>query len=323
MIRIGVDIGGTKMAIAALDASGAELFRHRGDAPNGAYPDALRALADAVRDAEREAGTPCTVGIGTPGAVSAGGVLRNAFASVLNGKPLKPDLERLLGREVRFANDANCFALSEASDGAAAGASVVFGVIIGTGCGGGVVVNGAVLTGPNAIAGEWGHNPLPWPDDSERPGPECYCGKRGCLESFISGPGFARDYAVHAGVAIGSIDAAGVVARASDGNAQAAGALDRYVSRVARGLASIVNVLDPDVIVLGGGMSNVPHLYDAVPARLPQFVFSDAVVTRIVPPRHGDSSGVRGAAWLWSLDEARAITGAARAPRAGAGTAGA
>ena len=323
-MRIGIDLGGTKIEAVVLAPDGAIAFRQRTATPRNDYDATVQVIAALVAEAEHAIGHACTVGVGMPGTISpATGLVKNANSTWLNGRRLHQDVEARLDRPVRLANDANCFALSEASDGAAAGASVVFGVIIGTGCGGGVVVNGAVLTGPNAIAGEWGHNPLPWPDDSERPGPECYCGKRGCLESFISGPGFARDYAVRAGVAIGSIDAAGVVARAAAGDAQATSALDRYAHRVARGLATIVNVVDPDVVVLGGGMSNVPHLYDAVPRQLPQFVFSDAVVTPIVPPKHGDSSGVRGAAWLWSLDEARAITGAARAPRAGAGTAGA
>ena len=217
MIRIGVDIGGTKMAIAALDESGAELFRRRSDAPNGAYPDALRALADAVLAAERDAGASCSVGIGTPGAVSENtGVLKNAYASVLNGKPLKPDLERLLGREVRFANDANCFALSEAADGAAAGANVVFGVILGTGVGGGTVVGGRALAGANAIAGEWGHNALPWIRSDELPGPRCGCGKEGHIEAFLSGPGLARDLKLASGSAL---EPAQIIARAGSGDA--------------------------------------------------------------------------------------------------------
>lgn len=323
-MRIGIDLGGTKIEAVVLTPDGAVAFRERRPTPRDDYDATIQVIAELVGEAEHAIGRACTVGIGMPGTISpATGLVKNANSTWLNGRRLHQDIEARLDRPVRLANDANCFALSEASDGAAAAAAVVFGVILGTGCGGGVVVNGGVLTGPNAIAGEWGHNPLPWPDDVERPGPECYCGKRGCLESFISGPGFARDYAVHAGVPIGSIDAAGVVARASHFDAQAIAALGRYAHRVARGLATIVNVLDPDVIVLGGGMSNVPHLYEAVPQQLPAFVFSDAVVTRIVPPMHGDSSGVRGAAWLWSLDEARAITGVARGPRAGAGTTGA
>jgi len=296
MIRIGVDIGGTKMAIAALDDSGAELFRRRSDAPSGAYADALRVLAEAVRDAEREVGAPCTVGIGTPGAVSAGGVLRNAFASVLNGKPLKPDLERLLGREVRFANDANCFALSEAADGTAAGAGVVFGVILGTGVGGGVVAGGRALEGRNAIAGEWGHNALPWIRVDELPGPPCGCGKPGHIEGFLSGPGLARDYQLAVGTAL---DPAQIVARAESGDAACDAALARYEERLARALASVINLIDPDAIVLGGGLSNAARLYRNVPKLWGPYVYSDAVTTPLLKAKHGDASGVRGAARLW------------------------
>jgi fructokinase len=296
MIRIGVDIGGTKMAIAALDESGKELFRRRSDAPNGAYPDALRTLADAVLAAEREAGAPCSVGIGTPGAVSAGGVLRNAFASVLNGRPLKPDLERLLGREVRFANDANCFALSEAADGAAAGASVVFGVILGTGVGGGVIVSGRALAGANAIAGEWGHNALPWIRPDELPGPRCGCGKEGHIEAFLSGPGLALDYRLAAGA---ELEPAQIIARAESGDAACEAALARYEERLARALASVINLLDPDAIVLGGGLSNAARLYRNVPKLWGPYVYSAAVATPLLKAKHGDASGVRGAAHLW------------------------
>jgi fructokinase len=296
MIRIGVDIGGTKMAIAALDESGAELFRRRSDAPNGAYPDALRSLADAVLAAEREAGRPCTVGVGTPGAVSADGVLRNAYASVLNGRPLKPDLERLLSREVRFANDANCFALSEAADGAAAGARVVFGVILGTGVGGGVVVDGRALQGRNAIAGEWGHNALPWIRSDELPGPRCGCGREGHIEAFLSGPGLARDYRVATGA---SLEPAQIIARAGSGDGACEAALARYEERLARALASVINLLDPDAIVLGGGMSNAERLYRSVPKLWGPYVYSGSLATPILKASHGDASGVRGAARLW------------------------
>jgi fructokinase len=297
MIRIGVDIGGTKMAIAALDESGAELFRRRSDAPGGAYPDALRKLADAVLDAEREAGGPCTVGVGTPGAVSAGtGVLKNAYASVLNGKPLKPDLERLLGREVRFANDANCFALSEAADGAAAGARVVFGVILGTGVGGGVVVDGRALAGANAIAGEWGHNALPWIRAEELPGPRCGCGKDGHIEAFLSGPGLARDLRRVTGE---QLEPSQILARAGAGDYDCEAALARYEERLARALASVINLLDPDAIVLGGGMSNAERLYRSVPELWGRHVYSDSVATPLLKAKHGDASGVRGAARLW------------------------
>src|SRR5215467_8638156 len=279
MIRIGVDIGGTKMAIAALDESGAELFRLRSDAPNGAYPDALRSLADAVLAAERKAGATCSIGIGTPGAVSASGVLKNAYASVLNGKPLKPDLERLLSREIRFANDANCFALSEATDGAAAGARVVFGVILGTGVGGGVVVEGRALTGRNAIAGEWGHNGLPWIRSEELPGPRCGCGKDGHIEAFLSGPGLARDLQRAAG---DRLEPAQIVARADAGDRDCEAALARYEDRLARALASVINLLDPDAIVLGGGMSNAERLYRNVPKLWSPYVYSDSVATPLV-----------------------------------------
>jgi fructokinase len=297
-MQIGVDLGGTKTEAIALAADAVVARQRRVQTPRD-YAASIDAIARLVDEVEAETGCTGTVGVGIPGVVSrTTSLVKNANSTWLIGHALQTDLEARLDRPVRIANDANCFALSEASDGAAAGASVVFGVIIGTGCGGGVVVNGAVLTGPNAIAGEWGHNPLPWPDEGERPGPECYCGKRGCLESFISGPGFARDYAVHAGVAIGSIDAAGVVARASAGDAQATGALDRYAHRVARGLATIVNVVDPDVIVLGGGMSNVTRLYAEVPPLIQPLVFGEKFNTRLVQNVHGDSSGVRGAAWL-------------------------
>ena len=297
MTRIGVDIGGSKMEIAALDESGAELFRHRSEAPRGAYPEALRALADAVLGAERKAGARCTVGIGTPGAVSArDGRLRNAYASVLNGMPVKPDLERLLGREVRFANDANCFALSEAADGAAAGARVVFGAILGTGVGGGVVVDGRALHGANAIAGEWGHNTLPWPTADELPGPRCGCGKLGHIEAFLSGPGLARDYGLAGGE---PLEPAQIVARAESGDPGCEAALARYEERLARALASVINLLDPDAIVLGGGLSNAGRLYRNVPKHWGRYVYSDSVATPLLKAKHGDASGVRGAARLW------------------------
>jgi fructokinase len=299
-MRIGIDLGGTKIEGVVLDDGGAIRFRERRATPRGDYEGTIDALVDLVAAAEASIGRSATVGIGMPGAISpATGLVKNANSTWLIGRTLDRDLEVRLGRPVRLANDANCFALSEASDGAAAGAPVVFGVIVGTGCGGGLVVNGQVLTGPNAIAGEWGHNPLPWPTREELPGPDCYCGKRGCLETYLSGPGLARDYATCAGVDPADIKGATVVARAADGERQAADALDRYAHRLARGLATVINTLDPDVIVLGGGVSNVAMLYEAVPRWLGEFVFSDHVATRIVPPMHGDSSGVRGAAWLW------------------------
>lgn len=296
-MRIGIDLGGTKIEAIVLDKSGQVRFRERIPTPQGDYVGTLAAIAGLVRRAEQAVGERCTVGIGTPGAISlATGLMKNSNSTVLNGKPLKQDLERMLGREVRLANDANCFALSEAVDGAGAGAEVVFGVILGTGCGAGVVVHGRVLTGPNAIAGEWGHNPLPWPMNAELPGPACYCGKHGCIESWLSGPGLANVFAAETGE---RLDAPAIVARAEAGDAVCEAALQRYEERLARSLAHVINILDPDVIVLGGGMSNVRRLYDHVPKRWGQYVFSDRVTTRLVAPQHGDSSGVRGAAWLW------------------------
>ena len=253
-------------------------------------------MASLVAQAEAVVGRS-TVGVGMPGVVSpATGLVKNANSTWLNGRPLSEDLAARLERPVRLANDANCFALSEATDGAAAGLPVVFGVILGTGVGGGLVVNGRVVTGANAIAGEWGHNPLPWPEAGEWPGPPCYCGRTGCIETFLSGPGLARDFRDRTAR---EIDAAGLVAEAQAGNADALASMARYEHRLARGLASIINVFDPDAIVLGGGVSNIARLYERVPRLWAEFVFSDAVVTRLVRAVHGDSSGVRGAAWLW------------------------
>jgi len=355
-MRIGIDLGGTKIAGVALDDAGIELARRRIPAPRE-YQDTLRALVGLVEDLERVCGRRGTVGVGTPGALSpATGRIKNANSTNLIGRALDRDLAAALGREVRIANDANCFALSEAVDGAGAGAGVVFGVIVGTGTGGGVVVRGRVLTGPNAIAGEWGHNPLPWPREGEWPGPRCYCGRRGCIETFLSGPGLARDYAERAGAERAGAERAGaeragvardargmaaprdargmaapreargmaaprdargmaaprdaraaaeareardVVALAAAGDRIAAGALSDYEERMARALAHVVNILDPDVIVLGGGMSAVQRLYRNVPRLWGGHVFSDRVDTRLEPPRHGAESGVRGAAWLW------------------------
>src|SRR6266513_1091962 len=297
MIRIGVDIGGSKMEIAAIDESGAELLRRREFAPRGGYAQAIEAIARLVLEAERELGARCTVGIGTPGAVSrTSGVLKNAYASALNGMPVKPDLERLLGREVRFANDANCFALSETIDGAAQGARVVFGVILGTGVGGGIVVDGRAIAGANAIAGEWGHNALPWPAPGELPGPRCGCGRDGCIEAFLSGPGLARDHLLATGESHAPAD---IVARADSGDHGCAATLERYEERLARALASVINLLDPEVIVLGGGLSKIERLVRNVPARWGRHVYSDTVVTQLVKAAHGDASGVRGAARLW------------------------
>lgn len=296
-MRIGIDLGGTKIEGIALAADGRQLQRRRIPAPRGSYGDSVRAIVDLVAALERDTAERGTVGIGIPGAVSpATGLIKNANSTWLIGKPLTDDLARALQRPVRLANDANCFALSEATDGAAAGAAVVFGVIIGTGTGGGVVVNGRVLAGANAVAGEWGHNPMPAPADDERPGPACYCGRAGCIETFLSGPALARDYAASGGEEVSALD---VAARAERGEPLAEAALARYESRFARAIASIVNVLDPDAIVLGGGVSNIERLYANVPRLWSPFVFSDRVDTRLVRAAHGDSSGVRGAAWLW------------------------
>ena len=295
-LRIGIDLGGTKTEIIALDARGAVLDRRREPTPSGDYAGALALIARMVKRAEVQVGERATVGVGTPGSLSpATGLLRNSNSTAFNGKPLKQDLERALGREVRVANDANCFALSEARDGAARGAAVVFGVILGTGVGGGIVIDGHVLEGINAIGGEWGHNPLPWPEDSERPGPACFCGKRGCIETFLSGPGLARDYAAQGGETFTSEE---VVRRAAAHDAAAQESLARYEARLARALATVINVIDPDVIVLGGGLSNIAQLYPNVPRLWEKWIFSDVVRTKLVRNLHGDSGGVRGAAWL-------------------------
>ncbi|MDX5333202.1 MAG: ROK family protein [Gammaproteobacteria bacterium] len=297
-MRLGIDLGGTKIEIIALDASGTERLRERVDTPQGDYAATLEAVAGLVARAEQQLGATGTVGIGTPGAISpATGLLKNSNSTCLNGQPFQRDLEARLGRGVRMMNDANCFALSEATDGAAADAEVVFGVIIGTGVGAGVVVRRHPLVGPNAIAGEWGHNPLPWPRDEERPGPACYCGKSGCVETFLSGPSMARD---HAAVTGEVLDTRTIVERAAAGDAACDATLARYEDRLARGLAHVINVLDPDAIVLGGGMSNIERLYRNVPRLWGRYVFSDSVATRLLAPRFGDSSGVRGAAWLWN-----------------------
>jgi len=297
MLRLGIDLGGTKMEILALDGRGKVLLRRRRPTPADNYRAIVNEICDLVQEAEEELGETGTVGVGTPGAPSpVTGSLRNANTLVLNGQRLEADLQAALSRPIRVANDANCFALSEAVDGAGAGAEVVFGVILGTGVGGGVIVRGRPVVGRNAVAGEWGHNPLPWPEDDERPGPPCYCGKSGCVETFLSGPGLARDFAIWSGK---SATAEEIVKRASEGDPDSESALARYEDRLSRALAVVVNMLDPDVIVLGGGVSNTSRIYANVPARLSTHVFSDTVTTPIVPPKHGDSSGVRGAAWLW------------------------
>ncbi|MBI5461553.1 MAG: ROK family protein [Gammaproteobacteria bacterium] len=297
-MRLGVDLGGTKIEIIALEEDGTVLLRERVATPQGDYAAIVAAVAGLVEAAETRLGrTGLSVGIGTPGAISrATGLLKNSNSVCLNGQPLLTDLQARLGRTLRIGNDANCFALSEAVDGAAAGASVVFGVIVGTGTGAGIVVDRQVLTGPNAIAGEWGHNPLPWPHANELPGPDCYCGRQGCIETYLSGTGMARDFKQHTGE---TLSAESIVARAEHGEVASRAALERYYDRMARSLAHIINILDPDVIVLGGGMGKIPTLYHEIPRRWGAYVFSDRVDTRLVAPKHGDSSGVRGAAWLW------------------------
>jgi fructokinase len=300
-MRIGIDLGGTKIEGVVLAGDGTEVARRRVATPRGDYRATVEAIASLVQELERAAGARCQVGVGMPGAISpATGVVKNANSTWLIGRALDRDLAERLERPVRLANDANCFALSEAIDGAGEGAEVVFGVILGTGTGGGVVVRGRVLTGANAIAGEWGHNPLPWAAGDESPGPPCYCGRAGCIETFLSGPGLARD---HRAVTGECLDGPQVVCRAATGDAAAAATLDRYVDRLARALAGVINLLDPEVIVLGGGLSRIGDLYERVPARWGRWVFSDRVDTRLVPPRFGDASGVRGAAWLWGPGE--------------------
>jgi fructokinase len=295
-LALGIDLGGTKIEIIALDPSGRVLLRRRRASPRDSYQATLEAVRRLVADAEAELGARATVGFGTPGAISpATGLMKNSNSTWLNGRPLDRDLAETLGRPIAIANDADCFALSEATDGAAAGASSVFGVIIGTGVGGGLVIDGRALAGPNAIAGEWGHNPLPWPQPSELPGPCCYCGLRGCLETWLSGPGMARDHRQQTGSAL---ESPAIVGAALAGDPSAEATLGRYEDRLARGLASVINVVDPEVIVLGGGLSKLERLYRSVPAIWDRYVFSDTVRTRLVAPVHGDSSGVRGAAWL-------------------------
>ena len=300
-MRIGIDLGGTKIEAIALDKVGGERGRRRVATPRDRYAATLAAITTLVEGLERESREPARVGIGMPGALSpATGLVKNANSVWLNGRPLRQDLERLLHRPLRFANDANCLAVSESRDGAGAGARVVFGAILGTGTGGGVAVDGRALTGPNAVAGEWGHNPLPWPEPGEWPGAPCYCGRTGCIETFLSGPGLARDHRDATG---DSLDAPAIAARAAEGDARCEATLARYEARLARAFASVINLLDPDVIVLGGGLSNLARLYETVPQRWGAWVFSERVDTPLRPPRHGDASGARGAAWLWDPDE--------------------
>jgi fructokinase len=296
-VRIGIDLGGTKIAGVALDAGGATLARERVATPQGDYEGTLDAVADVVGGLEAATRAKGSVGIGTPGVISpATGLFKNASAVYLNGRPGHDDLEARLGRPIRIGNDANCFALAEAVDGAGQGFGVVFGVILGTGAGGGIVVDGRILEGPNAVAGEWGHNPLPWPHPSEYPGPACFCGRNGCLERWISGTGLSQD---HEAVTGEDLDGAAIVRHAEAGDAAAGATLERYIDRLARGLAQVINTLDPDVIVLGGGVSQVERLYREIPPLWQDSVYSDRCDTPLRPPVHGAEGGVRGAAWLW------------------------
>ncbi|MFZ1992041.1 MAG: ROK family protein [Alphaproteobacteria bacterium] len=296
-MRIGIDLGGTKIEGALLAKDGTIALRERVATPRDDYQATLRAIRDLVDQLEKHAGYACSVGIAMPGTIAPDtGLVKNANSTWLNGQPLEQHLHRLLKREVRLANDANCFALSEAADGAAAGASPVFGVILGTGVGGGIVIGGKVLVGAQAIAGEWGHNPLPAMTDAERPGPQCYCGRRGCIETFLSGPALEAEFFARMSRQASATE---IAAAADAGDRAAADMIETYTERLARALGSVVNVIDPEVIVLGGGLSKMAALYTQTREKLPAYVFSPTVRTKIVPPHHGDSSGVRGAAWLW------------------------
>jgi len=299
-LRVGVDLGGTKIAAIALDADEAVVGEARRPAPRDDYRATVEALADIVTEVERQAGARGSIGIGMPGSISpVTGRIQNSNSVWLNGTPFAEDVQAALARPARFANDADCFALSEATDGAGAGASSVFGAILGTGCGGGIVVGGRLLAGPNRSAGEWGHSPLPWPVSEEYPGPICWCGRRGCLETWVSGTGMQMDHAARTGEALAAEQ---IVARAPT-DPSARETLERHLSRLARALAVIVNTIDPDVIVLGGGLSQMPHLYDRLPDAMRPHIFAAAPLVTVRPPRHGDASGVRGAARLWRLDE--------------------
>lgn len=310
-MRIGIDLGGTKIEGIVLSSEGAEILRRRIDTPAGDYHATIAAVGALVRSLEREIGGHATIGVGIPGAISLlTGRVKNANSTCLIGHPIEQDLAAVVGRPVRVMNDANCFVLSEASDGAAApqvfpDAGIIFGIILGTGVGGGIVARGQALTGQNAIAGEWGHNPLPWPKPDETPGPACYCGKSGCIETFLCGPSLYDDYMARGGSAGSTREMVQRAENKEDDLAEAA--LQCYEDRLARALALVVNILDPDVIVIGGGISNISRLYESLPRRLQDYVFSDSFDTMILPPKHGDSSGVRGAAWLWSEEEAKRL----------------
>jgi len=299
-IRIGIDLGGSKTELIALEQHGAELMRNRRPTPAGDYPATVKLVADMVLQAEAELNSVASIGIGTPGAVSLKtGRMKNCNSTCLNGQTLKQDIETLLHREVRLSNDANCFALSEALSGAAQGAQVVFGVILGTGVGGGLVVSGQLIDGANHIAGEWGHNPLPALSASDLPGPACYCGRQGCIETWLSGPAMSATHHCATGH---KLHAEAIAKAAESGDVVCMHTLEKYCQRLAPALATIINMIDPDVIVLGGGLSNITTLYERVPTLWQQYIFSDEVRTRLVPPKHGDSSGVYGAAWLWGKE---------------------
>jgi fructokinase len=296
-MRLGVDLGGTKIEAVLLDAEGKIAMRKRVPTPRGSYEKTISSIKGLLNEIGRDEQPDLAVGIGIPGSISpASGLIKNANSTWLIGKPFDKDLEQATGRPVKLANDADCFALSEAADGAGAGSHSVFGVILGTGVGGGLVLNGKLLSGPNAIAGEWGHNPLPWPSEQERPGPKCYCGLSGCIETWVSGPGLEHDSMTNG---FGTDRALEIAAYALEGNRDAIAVIDRYTHRLARALASVINVFDPETIVLGGGLSKIEQIYTAIPERWAEFIFSDSVATKLRPNLHGDSSGVRGAAWLW------------------------
>ena len=300
-IRLGIDLGGTKIEIIALDPSGNELLRQRVPTPQGDYQGTVNTIATLVKSAEKTLGQKCSVGIGIPGTESLiDSRIKNANSTCLNGRPLRHDLQSMLQKEIRMENDANCLALSEAVDGAGSGAKTVFAVILGTGVGGGIVVNGQLLTGANRIAGEWGHNPLPYPHEEDEPPHDCYCGRRGCVETWLSGPGASADHARHTGVAL---DVPTIVRCAEQGDRDCEATLQRYERRLAKSLAQVVNILDPEIVVLGGGLSNLSRLYENVPRLWARYVFSDEVRTRLCRNQHGDSSGVRGAAWLWDATD--------------------
>jgi fructokinase len=300
-MRIGIDLGGTKIEALAIDDDGVELVRYRVDTPRDDYDATVMAMVELVRRIEKETENKGSVGAGIPGSISGiNGLVKNANSTWLNGRPLDKDFALALGREVRIANDANCFAVSEATDGAAAGKHVVFGVILGTGCGGGVAIDARVQTGPNSVAGEWGHNPLPWQTPEEFPGPKCYCGRQGCMEMWVSGTGISLDYKNLTGR---MCTAREIVAEFEMGNPDATDVIERFEDRLARGLAQVINVLDPDVIVIGGGVSRVKRIYEELPKKLPSYVFGGEVSTPVLPAMYGDSSGVRGAAWLWPSEQ--------------------